>query len=370
MRAIASAWASCASSLGVTATAGSTERARRDVGVPEVLRAFGVGLPAPDALDVGIAPDRAPASRERARLRPAPQTREPADARPSMWRARHVRKSNKRPFGKNRDVPGAIIEGLPTSDIGFWRGRSALRGGEMSATSRRPPRDSHLRRSRPLARAALLVRVSRLLRGAHAVAGVFFVFRGLGDGLSAELAAAKRAVLEAVDGTSRGLRCDDARRAAAERAISALERLNPTPAPAASPGGQLGGDVFHCAPPSSRSGAPRRGVPDIDLESGTHVNRLVLERPTGSSATLSARWERVGEDPSLWRVVFDDVVSSRFAGGSSPKPSATSSACGTRPSWTRTRASCARRARWRACAENAPGAGARSRGTRTTACSS
>ena len=129
---------------------------------------------------------------------------------------------------------------------------------------------------------------------------------------SAELAAAKRAVLEAVDGTSRGLRCDDARRAAAERAISALERLNPTPAPAASALQAGSWEVMYSTAPPPSNGAlgPFPGVAyqDIDLESGTYVNRLVLERPDWRGATLSARWERVGEDPSLWRVVFDDVV--------------------------------------------------------------
>jgi len=129
---------------------------------------------------------------------------------------------------------------------------------------------------------------------------------------SAELAAAKRAVLEAVDGTSRGLRCDDARRAAAERAISALERLNPTPAPAASALQAGSWEVMYSTAPPPSNGAlgPFPGVAyqDIDLASGTYVNRLVLERPDWLGATLSARWERVGEDPSLWRVVFDDVV--------------------------------------------------------------
>ena len=126
---------------------------------------------------------------------------------------------------------------------------------------------------------------------------------------SSELAAAKRAVLEAVDGTSRGLRCDDARRAAAERAISALERLNPTPAPAASALQAGSWEVIYSTAPPPSNGAlgPFPGVAyqDIDLESGTYVNRLVLERPDWLGATLSARWERVGEDPSLWRVVFD-----------------------------------------------------------------
>ena len=129
---------------------------------------------------------------------------------------------------------------------------------------------------------------------------------------SSELAAAKRAVLEAVDGTSRGLRCDDARRAAAERAISALERLNPTPAPAASALQAGSWEVMYSTAPPPSNGAlgPFPGVAyqDIDLESGTYVNRLVLERPDWLGASLSARWERVGEDPSLWRVVFDDVV--------------------------------------------------------------
>jgi hypothetical protein len=63
-------------------------------------------------------------------------------------------------------------------------------------------------------------------------------------------------------------------------------------------------------PPSNGALGPFPGVAyqDIDLESGTYVNRLVLERPDWLGASLSARWERVGEDPSLWRVVFDDVV--------------------------------------------------------------
>ena len=128
---------------------------------------------------------------------------------------------------------------------------------------------------------------------------------------SAELAAAKRAVLEAVEGTSRGLRCDDARRAAVERAISALERLNPTPAPAASPLQAGSWEVMYSTAPPPSNGAlgPFPGVAyqDIDYDGGTYVNRLVLPRDW-LGATLSARWERIGEDNSLWRVIFDDVV--------------------------------------------------------------
>jgi hypothetical protein len=106
-----------------------------DVGAPEVvvLRALGVGLPAPDALDDGIAPDRAPASRERARLRPAPPSARGTGGRASVDVARGVGgiNCNKRPFGKNRDVPSAkrttrlrvIVERAS------WRRHSALRGG-------------------------------------------------------------------------------------------------------------------------------------------------------------------------------------------------------------------------------------------------
>jgi hypothetical protein len=116
---------------------------------------------------------------------------------------------------------------------------------------------------------------------------------------SAELAAAKRAVLEAVEGTSRGLRCDDARRAAVERAISALERLNPTPAPAASPLQAGSWEVMYSTAPPPSNGAlgPFPGVAyqDIDYDGGTYVNRLVLPRDW-LGATLSARWERIGED--------------------------------------------------------------------------
>lgn len=128
---------------------------------------------------------------------------------------------------------------------------------------------------------------------------------------SGELAAAKRAVLDAVEGTSRGLRCDDARRAAVERAISALERLNPTPAPAASPLQAGSWEVMYSTAPPPSNGAlgPFLGTAyqDIDVNGGTYVNRLVLPRDW-LGAELSARWERVGEDPSLWRVAFDDVV--------------------------------------------------------------
>ena len=198
-----------------------------DVGVPEVLRALGVGLPAPDALDVGIAPDRAPASRERARLRPAPQT-------PGNRRTRDRRcgepdtsdKSNKRPFGKTATYRRhQKVFRQATSSFLAWT-FSAPRGARCPPPSRpaaRPissfasPRARGAPRSRPRPFAA------------HAVAGVFFVFRGLETASSAELAAAKRAVLEAVDGTSRGLRDDG--RGAAERAISALERLTRRPRP-------------------------------------------------------------------------------------------------------------------------------------------
>jgi hypothetical protein len=132
---------------------------------------------------------------------------------------------------------------------------------------------------------------------------------------SAELAAAKRDVLEAIAGTSRGLECDDARRAAAEAVISALERLNPTPAPAAS---DLQAGVWEvqystAPPPSNGALGPFRGVAyqEIDLKSGTYVNRLVLPR-NWLGAELSARWERVGDEPSLWKVKFDDVAVSCF----------------------------------------------------------
>jgi hypothetical protein len=62
-------------------------------------------------------------------------------------------------------------------------------------------------------------------------------------------------------------------------------------------------------PPSNGALGPFPGVAyqDIDLDGGTYVNRLVLPRDW-LGAELSARWERLGEDPSLWRVIFDDVV--------------------------------------------------------------
>ena len=79
-----------------------------DVGAPEVvvLRALGVALAAPEVLDVGIAPDRAPASRECARPRRAPSSARGIGQRASVAVVRRrcwVNPTNGW-FGKNRDV--------------------------------------------------------------------------------------------------------------------------------------------------------------------------------------------------------------------------------------------------------------------------